>query len=232
MGGIIGGIGTLIAVIFTTHETRKIQNESNDKREKDKLDVEYIRRSDIERDKKKERKAFTDSIVDSVGIYMTHIYVYFYNSWIIESNSEQLVNNLYELKKVREEIIRLDGINSFGTAEELIGLKLKEFKYKNDVDRINTANDKYFIDRTVANEHYFRLKIKLQKIQEAEELLNQLQLVHHISFGIQKFTLLIGGKVVNMLDSEYMNKTITAVIEEEIQKLEEIAYDFVENYVK
>lgn len=97
LGGIISGIGTLIAVWFTTKETRAIQDKTQDNIENDRK---------IQR--KNQRKAFTDEIAQIVSEYIMDISGYYYaNRHIGEEEYKRslAVKNYYLLK------IKLNGID-------------------------------------------------------------------------------------------------------------------------
>ncbi|RED83284.1 hypothetical protein [Cohnella phaseoli] len=69
LGGIISGIGTILAVWVTTKETRAIQNKTQDNIENDRR---FQRQS--------QRRAFTDDIARIVSEYIADISGYYYAS--------------------------------------------------------------------------------------------------------------------------------------------------------
>lgn len=95
LGGIISGIGTILAVWVTTKETRAIQNKTQDNIE-----------SDRRFQRQNQRRAFTDDIARIVSEYIADISGYYYASRHKEDDyiRSLSVKNYYLLK------IKLAGI--------------------------------------------------------------------------------------------------------------------------
>lgn len=197
VGGILGGLGTLISVFITIKESRDIQAENkadtdlkilNDKNEREKE-----RNEEKILEGKKERKQFADDISVYVGKYITHISKYYYASRYAESLDNDYRNANDNLKKIENEVVNLyKKIKEAKIeSEEFIQLKLEKehlFSMKSIAEReyskklrekeSNSRNG----DRLEANECYFILKTKLYNISEANDFLNQLNILHNDMF--------------------------------------------------
>ncbi|MBN7572799.1 hypothetical protein C1H57_23520 [Clostridium sp. 2-1] len=193
VGGILGGLGTLISVFVTVKESRDIQAENKSDTDKkilkDKDEREKERKEEKELEEQKERKQFADDISVYVGKYITHISKYYYaarraedlDSAYRDANDKlkkienKLVNLNKEIDKVgidSDEFIQLESkrerlCDSKGIAEREYSERIKE-KERNSRDG----------DRLEANECYFILRTKLYNIAEANEFLKQLDVLH------------------------------------------------------
>lgn len=195
IGGALGGIGTLLAVYITTKETRKIQRENS-------IQIEDERR----RNEKKERKQFTDEIAKDIATYITDISKYFYACRALEQlyNTEKDLNDeLYRVeRKIAEKHSTLKNLNIdeetqqyISVGNELDELKQKESELKYKIERNSRELERNKTDRTVANECYFLLKMKLQNIENGKRLLKQLESIHVNSANV-------GGTDLNYIDIE------------------------------
>ena len=186
IGGVFGGVGTLLAVYITTKETRKIQQENSAQIEDEKR-----------RNEKKERKQFADEIAKDIAMYITDISKYFYVCRALQQlhNKEQELNN--ELHNIdckigtKHNILKkLNIVNDADTEEylsiqnELEELKQKESELKYQIERNSREMERNKADRTIAIECYFLLKIKLQNIESGKDLLKQLKFIHDNSNNI------------------------------------------------
>jgi len=91
IGGVLGSIGTLLAVYITTKETRKIQ--------RDNLE---LFNAEQERYAKKERKQFADGVAQDIAKYITDISIYFNANRVsarLDKNRSNLENNLHEAER-------------------------------------------------------------------------------------------------------------------------------------
>lgn len=200
-GGVLGGIGTLIAVYITVKNSLELQNES--KRDSDeRLQKEVERRNKEIADEKREtlireRQRFANEIADQIGIYITHINNYYFASVRAErlkaqltkakaelEGAEKAVNEANEIMKLAaskasESIIVADTNKDKAIREE----ERKTRKYKEAYQEYheNAAYGK----RTKANEIYFSLKTKLNDISQAKELVHILESVHSRSGCMQ-----------------------------------------------
>ena len=195
IGGALGGIGTLLAVYITTKETRKIQQENS-------IQIEDERR----RNEKKERKQFSDEIAKDIATYITDISKYFYACRALEQlyNTEKdLYDKLYRVeRKIAEKHSTLKNLNIdeetqqyISVGNELDELKQKESELKYRIERNLRDLERNKADRTVANECYFLLKMKLQNIENGKRLLKQLESIHVNSANVD-------GTDLNYIDIE------------------------------
>lgn len=184
IGGVFGGIGTLLAVYITTKETRRIQNET-------KQQIKDER----EEDRKRNRKRFADEISQIVAKYITDISKYFYSNRALErldndrcrilqelNNTQHEIDRQYKKKKSlnidqdSEEYLKTDlEIGQLGERKLSIMIKLQNVERDIENNRVN---------RTIAIECYFLLKIKLKEIDEAQGFLKQLEYIHKHSADV------------------------------------------------
>ena len=215
IGGALGGIGTLLAVFITTKETRKIQQENSMQIEDEK-----------NRNEKRERKQFADEIAKDIATYTTDISKYFYACFFLSRLHREdmaLKKELNEIDcKIREKQMELEGIRiKYGeenaqylpTRKELEELKQQEWKIKCKIEENSKEKEENKADRTIANEHYFLLKMKLQNIQSGKGILEQLSVIHRNSTcpeGIDiRFIDTEADKLLNMtvqFIDEYINQ--------------------------
>jgi gas vesicle protein len=169
-GGTIGGIGTLIAVIFTTRETRKIQKESKGTEEK------------------KERTAFADDIVEYVGKYVTKINVYYYNISAAERINNEIKNlkdewNKKEIETI-ESRVKLSQVDNYGRDVLYECNRLLPYlQHENDIlikkiSDMESELKEHKADRTFAIECYFILKMKLSDIEISKKIIEKLDFIH------------------------------------------------------
>ena len=202
VGGILGGLGTLISVYITVKDSRNMQAENkrdtdqkimDDKEEREKERKEY---KGLE--EQKERRQFADDIAIYVGKYITHISKYYYASRWAEDIDLRFRDTNDKLKQLEREIMELNKkISKLEIdSEEISELeiyktnlleekKIMERKYNEQLKE----KEKNSIEgnRTKANECYFILKTKLCNISEANDLLSQLDMLHKDMFKYLKY---------------------------------------------
>ena len=94
---------------------------------------------------------------------------------------------------------------------ELEKLKQKELEVKYRIERNSKEIERNRADRTIANERYFLLKIKLQNIESGTNILKQLKLIHDNSANV--------------------GRTDLEFISTEIDKLLNLTVGYVDTYV-
>ncbi|WP_340016223.1 hypothetical protein [Paenibacillus sp. FSL K6-1318] len=162
LGGILSGLGTLFAVYITTIETRKIQKETRENLENEKMiRLQY------------QRKIFTNEVEKLIAEYIT------------DSTEYYFANRYYpmvkaELDRLQQDIDKKD--KEINEKPELIELLKNEketllFRYKQKKDEQSLWTHK----RTIAIQNFNLLKIKLYGIREASELIGQVNKVHNTS---------------------------------------------------
>lgn len=202
IGGALGGIGTLLAVYITTKETRKIQQENSTQIEDEKR-----------RNERKERKQFADEIAKDIATYITDISNYFYACRALEqlySKEKNLNDELYRIDcQIGEKHNALKKLNLDENTDEYISvqneieeLKQKESELKYRIEKNAREIERNKADRTVANERYFLLQMKLQNIEKGEAILKQLEFIHSNSTNMggtdYDFISIESDKLLNM----------------------------------
>ena len=184
IGGVVGGAGTLIALWVTPNETRKIQEENLNQLNADRS-----------LNDRKERKQFADIIAQDISIYIANINNYFYASRHSERLDNDRRNADIRLNDIRNKIkyqygeqekinIETD-TNEYARIElEIEKLKVSEAEASQKLQHIEDEIDKNRVDRTIANERLNILKIRLQGIPEAAELIAKLEYIHKYSSGL------------------------------------------------
>lgn len=211
IGGVVGGAGTLIALWVTTKETRKVQDENLNQLKEDR------QLSD-----KKERKQFADEIAKDIAAYITDISQYYYaNCWSLDLHRRKN-DAIQELEQIRSKILQnytlqegLDienDIKEYNKAEVAINmLKVRESDAELKLRQVLDEMEENRANRTIAVERYFVLKIKLQHIEQAKELLEKLDSIHKVSSSISNHDPLL--------------------MDEETKLLKEMTVDFIDKYV-
>lgn len=202
IGGALGGIGTLLAVYITTKETRKIQQENSTQIEDEKR-----------RNERKERKQFADEIAKDIATYITDISNYFYACRALEQlygKERNLNDELYRIDcQIGEKHNALKKLNLDENTDEYISvqneleeLKQKESELKYRIEKNAREIERNKADRTVANERYFLLQMKLQNIEKGEAILKQLEFIHSNSTNMggtdYNFISIESDKLLNM----------------------------------
>lgn len=207
IGGALGGIGTLLAMYITTKETRKVQQENS-------AQIEDERK----RNEKMERKLFADEIAENIAKYISEISAYFYGCRTIERLNNNLRNAQDELYRIDCDIKNLlkleqqnDDISHIETKINMLNHKKDMQKYR--IEIIEKDIDKHKVNRIIANECYFLLQMKLQNIDEGNDIIKQIEYIHSNSSG-----------VVDGIKWDW--------IDEETKKLQNITVRFIERYVE
>lgn len=198
VGGILGGLGTLISVFITVKESRDMQIENkkdtDQKILEDKAEREMQRKEDKILEAQREKRQFVDDIAVYIGKYITHISKYYYTSRWAENLNSSFYTARDNLRRAENKLIVLDDKISKLTSESDEYDQLKDERGRlidqKDIlereynEKLN-EKEKNSIEgnRTEANECFFILKTKLHNIAEANELLSQLNVLQKDMFG-------------------------------------------------
>lgn len=198
VGGILGGLGTLISVFITVKESRDMQIENkkdtDQKILEDKAEREMQRKEDKILEAQREKRQFVDDIAVYIGKYITHISKYYYASRWAENLNSSFYTARDNLRRAENKLIVLDDKISKLTSESDEYDQLKDERGRlidqKDIlereynEKLN-EKEKNSIEgnRTEANECFFILKTKLHNIAEANELLSQLNVLQKDMFG-------------------------------------------------
>lgn len=181
IAGMIGGFGTMIAVLISTIHTSKIQEENKEETRKIQADnkKENRKAQDIEKKSRliKERKEFGDDIAVLIGRYITDI-----SSFYFSDISGNYLSRLIDEAKIT------------GNIDLYNKIKTESIKFT----ILNT--------RKISVECFFILKIKLKDIKLAESLLVKLDLIHDEVYKQNEY--LIGRKEWNSHIQELQDLTI------------------------
>ncbi|HBF0730817.1 TPA: hypothetical protein KNO10_004033 [Clostridioides difficile] len=85
LGGILGGLATLMAVVITTNQTRIIQEEN-------KLETREIQAESKKEKIYFQKKEFTDEICKCISEYITDACGYFYEQWYRKTEWEKRID--------------------------------------------------------------------------------------------------------------------------------------------
>lgn len=176
VGGIVSGLGTLVAVYFTTSETREIQKKSE-------------KQNNI-----KECKDFTYNLSKVISDYMADISAYYYSNLklqeintnksmlecqimgyqsIIKSETQSIANEVYPTPELK---------NAASLRIEDAKQDIENAKYK--IAEVDTEIGNISRQRLVATRCYYFLEINLRSITLASKLLKQLEYVQRESSTI------------------------------------------------
>ena len=228
VGGILGGLGTLISVYITVKDSRDMQAEN--KKDTDKQISDNRKERDIERkeDRKlmeqRERKEFVDNTADYIGKYITYNYNYCYASKWEKGIEEKLQAARAELDRVENELVDLDGKGKEQFSSDTYERKRNRLLDKKSIiereyEKQQREKERNSVEgnRTQTNECYYILQTKLCNIEEAKDVLDQLYL-------LQKDT----QKHVSELELRWLDDNTELLIE----KYNEFIRKFVENALK
>lgn len=183
IGGTFGGIGTLLAVYVTTKETRKVQKDTSKQ-------IEDERKLTA----KKHRKLFADEIAVKIAKYIAEIGVYHYGCRALdrlEKNLESEKEVLHDIEKNIRFCYNLEKQmgHNLDTVDKIEKLKQQEESQRYKIMNIEKEIDKHKVNRIIANECYFFLKIKLQNIDEGKEIMTKLEHIHENSADVKNTSL-------------------------------------------
>lgn len=206
IGGILGGTGTLLAVYFTTKETRNIQKNMSEQIEGDRALIS-----------RRERKRFADEVAEIISKYIADISLYVYGCRTLKSlynnknNAKEELNIIEgELRHFIKSVEKSD--NTYYNDVKMNTLKNKENKVKLKIQSIENEITLNKVNRSVSIECYFLLQMKLMYIKEGDTIIKQLKFIHE--------------KSVSIADIE------DNWIEKETIELQDITVQFVRQYVE
>jgi len=218
VGGILGGLGTLISVYITVKESRDMQIENKKDTDKKILDDKVEREAERKEDKKlegqRERRKVADDIAVYIGKYITHISKYYYACKWAEMIDESFRQANDKLREVERELLTLnEKISKVSTdSDEFVQLevererlldkkKILERKYNEQLKE--KERNSIEGNRTEANECYFIIKTKLFNIAEADGMLCQVDVLHKEMF-----------RHLKDMDEDWLGKNIDLLIKE------------------
>lgn len=199
IGGVLGGIGTLIAMYLTIRQTTDIQRE-NKKDTDERIIAEDLKRNReytqqlIDRRNEKDaeilayqlerKKEFTDGLAEIIGKYITHISYYDYSvnkSRELDRCRKEKYDNYMNVKAKYESL--MNRINKYDSVIDSSFLKLEvdgikaelgicEREYY-DARREYESNIPYN-SKIISNNELFTIKAKLINILESRDLINQM----------------------------------------------------------
>lgn len=194
VGGILGGLGTLIAVFITVKDSKEAQlknEEDTTKRiENDRKERNRERDEDKVMEEIKEKNRFAISVAEYLGKYVTHISKYYYANLHAESARNDYLfarQNLLDIENKIEGVNnKIDSVDS--NSDEFVKLEVekehltdkkqkiqREYEEKRYENRKNSEEG----NRTIANECFFTLNTMLYGIPEASTLRNKLGDIHN-----------------------------------------------------
>ena len=176
-GGILGGLGTLIAMWYTVKTSLNIQKENNDA-----MNIQL--QSDIQRRDKESREKFANEIANHLGVYITDISKYYYANIELEKLEERKEHVAERLSEQEEEEHTFD--IHFETMQSYVPMTSKNrvIPEKNRTERayVDILHEERRIKemaiRVKANEEYFIMQTLLKNIPTADNLcaeLNEMQ---------------------------------------------------------
>ncbi len=194
VGGVLGGLGTLIAVFITVKDSKEaqIKNEQDASKriEEDRKERNRERDEDKFQEIMKEKNRFAICIAEYIGKYITHISKYYYANLYDEITHKEYLDAREKLIAVETEIDRIYAkINDEDSdSEKFIQLGLKKDHLLNkkqklqreyEEKRYDDQKNREEGDRTVANECFFTLKTMLHGIHEADIMKSKLNEIHN-----------------------------------------------------
>lgn len=194
VGGILGGLGTLIAVFITVKDSKEaqIKNEQDtiERIEADRKERNRERDEDKLQEIMKEKNRFAISIAEYIGKYVTHISKYYYANLYDEITHEKYLDAREKLivaeteidriyKKINDEDSDSKKIIQLGLKKDQLLNKKQKLKREYEEKRYDDQKNREEGDRTVANECFFTLKTMLHGIHEADIMKSKLNEIHN-----------------------------------------------------
>ncbi|SCI00836.1 Uncharacterised protein [uncultured Clostridium sp.] len=176
-GGILGGLGTLIAMWYTVKTSLNIQKENNDA-----MNIQL--QSDIQRRDKESREKFANEIANHLGVYITDISKYYYANIELERLEERKEHVAERLSEQEEEEHTFDIHFEILQSYAPMTSKNRVIPEKNRTERayVDILHEERRIKemaiRVKANEEYFIMQTLLKNIPTADNLcaeLNEMQ---------------------------------------------------------
>lgn len=207
VGGVLGGLGTLIAMYFTIKQAIDIQSENKadmDKKlaeqnrireqeyNRDKADRDAERRKDEDKRERELRMQFADGIAELIGRYITIITNYYYSNITAERLNKELfdieaqlhfkenclITARYDSEQASKSVDDVNRLVNVETKKENLIAEYQEVERKLDRKQKEIEENKKFGNRLGANEAYFIIKTKLMDIREGDGLIEQLNMIH------------------------------------------------------
>lgn len=205
VGGILGGLGTLIALYITVKNSMTVQEE-NKKDTDQRIEEEYKRHqadiaaekerrdkerlSDKEDNDKRDRQQFVNNIAKELGVYITHISKYHFAGLEAERLQDRVSNAKTELFRVEQKLKSIDDKLSavdVNDSDEFLRVSTERDTIVDEKDQLSRIynealaeqrSNSEFGNRLTANEAFFTLKVVLGNITFADDLLKKLEEVH------------------------------------------------------
>lgn len=194
-GGIFSGVISLIVLLITVTQTRRFQQENQKLTQKIQSDNEHA-------NKYREKIEFVNNLAEHIAVYITHINGNFQKQY---------------LKYWSKDHGELDKANAYGGVlygeEKSNELKHRLASDENIINKLN--NNEYNLDRTKANEMYFLIKMKLNGISVADELVKELTDIHNIH---------------SYIENPYERYKEKEIFEKHMDKLQILAQKFITEY--
>ena len=163
IGGVIGGAGTLLAVIITTKETRIIQK-------KNELKIEEDRK--VKR--REERKIFAYSITEDVAKFLANLALYHDANIKIKECQERINDAEEKLAKTRNQLAeKRKTMGDIKAKETIPYLENREKAFMEIIEAERGNMKMYIATKAPALERATVLNIKLCEIEGAEELMQK-----------------------------------------------------------
>lgn len=219
VGGAIGGIGTLIAMMVTLKETRRIQAENNDDIEKEKKYRLYV-----------EKKNFTDSVIELVSKFIVNVNMYWELTGEIRGSEDDLKSlmnkreQLYSEVKSKDSTLRNATYGNIPYTSDICDLDEKRRELTNcDYEIIkckqtlDNKNKVFEIKKSIQDIVYI-LEIKLDKVECSDKLIKSINELYYLIAEVPIPQKIIND--INNLSDEEWNQ-VDKVIKEAKEKQSE-----------
>lgn len=193
VGGILGGLGTLISVYYTVKTSVDMQKEENERRNVEISEEHKHRDLEIqaenERKERDERVKFTGEIATLVGEFLTSITNYHFMNVEIERKEKEIKELEDKIDKLKIEESKIYSmLNSNSHIQYTNVTELELMKKRNEIDKAERhynqllaekAYKSNFGNRLKAIECLYILEAKLIDIEEGKNLLMVIKEFHN-----------------------------------------------------
>jgi len=191
IGGVLGGIGTVIAMVITVRSGFEMQKESREdtfrQMQENIKQREAERKADLDQNRRIQRTLFADNVATEIGLFITHLSRCANSELNAKTIEKELAESSEKLAKIDtqlKEIVASSEKNGAATVDDFAKLNIMRNQL---CDERNTEmmiyrellfrlrDNQLWVDRIKVNEIYFSLLNKLTIHAESESAIQKLK---------------------------------------------------------
>lgn len=190
-GGVLGGIGTVIAMVITVRSGFEMQKESREdalrQMQENIKQRDAEKKADLEQSRRIQRTMFVDNVATEIGLFITQLSRCANTELEAKATEKELAESSEKLAKIDtqlREIVASSEKNSAATVEDFVKLNIMRsqlcderniemMRYRELLFRLR--ENQLWVDRIKVNEIYFSLLNKLTIRTESEYAIQKLK---------------------------------------------------------